>query len=373
MDKLRLRGFKCFGDKELLLNSITVLTGNNGSGKSSVIQALLLVREAVEKCDLINGERLIAGKKEIALNDYRCLRLGNYDEICHNNDADGICISINGVDFRIEQDEETGVSFITVDMQSKDMGWLPDYLTRTEFYYLNAERIGPRRESEVRPMLYLQSGDCGEWAGNVLLETSRTFPKVDAKRLMEKDDTVNFNIQVDRWMSYIFSEISIKTQPLTELVCQIKLRGAKVTTNTPNTGFGYTYALPIVIDGLLARQGSLLIVENPEAHLHPRAQSNIGFFLGKMAAAGVQIVIETHSEHVVNGIRRAALSGFGLNPEDVNIYFFANDKDGCRCSLIGIDEEGNLSDFPVDFFDQVRQDMLQIIRLATERRQGKNG
>ena len=372
MDKLRLRGFKCFQDKELTLNNITVLTGNNGSGKSSVIQALLLVREAVEKCVLINGGRLIAGEKEIALNGYRCLRLGNFDEICHNG-ADGICISINGIDFRIGQGEETGDGIVMVDMPCEDMSRLPDYLTRTEFYYLNAERIGPRRESDVRPMPYLQSGDCGEWAGNVLLEASKSFPKVDEKRLIEKGDTVNFNIQVDRWMSYIFSEISIKTQPLTEQVCQVKLRGSKVTVNTPNTGFGYTYALPVVIDGLLARQGCLLIVENPEAHLHPRAQSNIGFFLGKMAAAGLQIVIETHSEHVVNGIRRAALSGFGLNPEDVNIYFFANDKDGCRCSLIGIDEDGNLSDFPVDFFDQVRQDMLQIIRLATERRQGKNG
>ena len=65
------------------------------------------------------------------------------------------------------------------------------------------------------------------------------------------------------------------------------------TTAPPNTGFGFTYALPIVLDGLMAPAGSMMIVENPEAHLHPRAQSNMGYFLGRMAAAGVRIIVET--------------------------------------------------------------------------------
>ena len=150
--------------------------------------------------------------------------------------------------------------------------------------------------------------------------------------------------------------------------CQIKLRGSRTLSVAPNTGFGYTYALPIVIDGLIAEKGSLLVIENPEAHLHPRAQSNIGFFIGQMVAAGLKVVVETHSEHVVNGIRRAALSDIGLSPQDVCIYFFTGDRDGCNFTRISMDDNGNLSDFPVDFFDQVRQDMLEIIRLATIRR-----
>lgn len=180
-------------------------------------------------------------------------------------------------------------------------------------------------------------------------------------------------MQVDRWMSYVFSEVSVKSEPITAQVCRIRLRGPRLITTTPNTGFGYTYALPIVIDGLIAKKGSLLIVENPEAHLHPKAQSNMGYFLGKMGAAGLKIVIETHSEHVVNGVRRAALSNLGLNPEDVNIYFFQSAKEECNYLPITIDSDGNLSDFPVDFFDQVRQDMLEIIRLAAERKKESYG
>ena len=368
MDELRLKGFKCFVDSTLNLNQVTILTGNNGSGKSSVIQALLLLREAVERCvrrvDVRNTWEW--SENVLQLNNYRKLQLGGYDDICHVA-ADDISIGINGVDFQVEEDEEhAGCICMRVDAKALDT--LPAYLTQKEFYYLNAERIGPRVQSEMLHTDYPQSGDCGELAGNVLLDASKAFPKVEKERLFEEEGSLNFNIQVDKWMSYIFSEVSVKSEPITAQVCRIRLRGSRVITTTPNTGFGYTYALPIVIDGLIAKRGSLLIVENPEAHLHPRAQSNIGYFLGKMGAAGLKIVIETHSEHVVNGIRRASLSNWGLNPEDVSIYFFQNVQEGCCYLPITIDTNGNLSDFPVDFFDQVRQDMLAIIRLATKRK-----
>lgn len=368
MEKLQIKGFKCFLDKELDLNRLTILTGNNGAGKSSVIQALLLMREAIELCAKFSEEKSKWEweKKDVLLNGYRQLRLGVYDDICHV-DSNGICLSIAGVDFQLEQGESE--ESVTVVLSSEDVNKLPAYLIQPEFYYLNAERIGPRMYSDIQPISYLQSGDRGELTGNVLLETSKTFPKVASERLLEQGGPANFNIQVDQWMSYIFSEVSIKSEPVTPSVCKIKLRSSRTASIAPNTGFGYTYALPIVIDGLIARKGSLLIIENPEAHLHPKAQSNMGFFIGKMVAAGLKVILETHSEHVVNGLRRAALSDFGLRPEDMNIYFFTGDKEGCRYVSITVDEDGNLSDFPVDFFDQVRQDMMEIIRLAAKRRQ----
>ena len=132
-----------------------------------------------------------------------------------------------------------------------------------------------------------------------------------------------------------------------------------ITTNSTNVGFGISYALPILVDALLAKEGNWFVVENPEAHIHAKAQSNMGYFLGTMAAAGLRVIVETHSEHIVNGIRRAAIVGGRLTPEDVNIYFFHGKSES---ELLSIDEYGNLSDFPVDFFDQSRQDMLEIIK-----------
>ena len=74
-----------------------------------------------------------------------------------------------------------------------------------------------------------------------------------------------------------------------------------------NMGFGVSYALPVITAGLLAPAGSLLVVENPEAHLHPAGQSRVGRFLAHLAASGVQVVAETHSDHVLNGVRLAAV------------------------------------------------------------------
>ena len=115
-------------------------------------------------------------------------------------------------------------------------------------------------------------------------------------------------------------------------------------------------------------------MENPEAHLHAKAQSNMGYFLARMAAAGVRVIIETHSEHVVNGIRRMIVEGkTEMSHEDMTIYFFQN-KQGIKGIMeITMDEYGNLSDFPEDFFDQVRQDMFKLMEFGRKLVNGNEG
>ena len=135
-----------------------------------------------------------------------------------------------------------------------------------------------------------------------------------------------------------------------------------------NVGFGITYALPILVSGLTVPEGGMLIVENPEAHLHAKAQSNMGYFLARMAAAGVRVIIETHSEHIVNGIRRMIVEGKTvMSHEDMTIYFFQNKNGEKNIMEFGMDEWGNLDEFPVDFFDQVRQDMFELTKFGRKR------
>ena len=90
--------------------------------------------------------------------------------------------------------------------------------------------------------------------------------------------------------------------------------------------------MPILVNGLVAQKGSIFIVENPEAHLHPKAQSNIGLFLGYLAMQGLNVVIETHSEHVINGIRKILINrDFDLG--EVNILFFKEIGENARVVL----------------------------------------
>jgi predicted ATPase len=183
-------------------------------------------------------------------------------------------------------------------------------------------------------------------------------------------DKNKWSIELDKWVDYIFPGVAVEIIPSGGDLYQMKMLGSAAT----NVGFGITYALPILVSGLTVPNDGILIVENPEAHLHAKAQSNMGYFLARMAAAGVRVIIETHSEHIVNGIRRMIVEGKSeMSHEDMTIYFFQN-KDGEKdIKEITMDYIGNLSEFPVDFFDQVRQDMLELMKLERKRKGMKDG
>ena len=87
-------------------------------------------------------------------------------------------------------------------------------------------------------------------------------------------------------------------------------------------GFGVTYSLPIILSGLIAKEKGLLIVENPEAHLHPAGQSRMGVFLAWLAGKGVQVLVETHSDHIINGIRRAIAEFKYLDNSSALVHWF---------------------------------------------------
>ena len=110
-------------------------------------------------------------------------------------------------------------------------------------------------------------------------------------------------------------------------------------------------------DKLKSLGANLILIENPEVHLHPAGQALMGQFLAEVSAAGVQIVLETHSDHILNGIRRSVKSK-KVQHEGVAIYFFRSysDERG-QVQSPQIDADGNLDDWPEDFFDQFDKDM----------------
>src|SRR5207247_1131822 len=140
----------------------------------------------------------------------------------------------------------------------------------------------------------------------------------------------------------------------------------------PNMGFGVSYSLPIVLAGLIAptpqdmgsAHRSIVIVENPEAHLHPAGHSRMGAFLTTLAAAGVQVILETHSDHVLNGIRRAVGEHAMLKSEDAAVHFFADDDGGApTIDTLRFTPSGGLSHWPRRFFDQYQVDVAALSRV----------
>lgn len=375
---LKISGFKCFNDDSFTLKDITLLTGSNGTGKSSLIQALLLVRLAVEKNLKHHREKDYLSTSQwndmlIPLNNGYQLKLGTIYDIFREKDtkenAINILLNEERFVFKFPTDEENNTSL--------EVDYLPynadsiSFWRKREFYYLNTERFGPRHSLEHNSTEFIHCGYQGEFTAQVLAKYGE---KVSFSSAMIEPKSKLLLPLVNKWLDSICPNVLVTSVPVGNMNYQIKLTGSsnKSPMLATNIGFGISYALPVIVTGLIAKRNCLFIVENPEAHLHPKGQSNIGYFLGKVAEAGVKIIIETHSEHVVNGLRRAILESNSLKANDANIYFFNgfDSKQSSKVELIGIDEDGSLSKFPKDFFDQVNQDLSEIIKLRNKKLNG---
>lgn len=100
------------------------------------------------------------------------------------------------------------------------------------------------------------------------------------------------------------------------------------------------------------------MVENPEAHLHPAGQSRLGGFLARVAGSGVQVLIETHSDHVVNGVRLAVAAERTIAADDTIVHFFGEGEP----AVIELNEHGRLTEWPDGFFDQIENDLGRLAR-----------
>ena len=370
---LSIEGYKCFKvNTTFKFNNITLLTGSNSAGKSSVIQSLLLLKKISHAS--VSGQSPMI---DLDLNDPNyALELGTYDDIKTRSDNDyenffnsepaDITFGLNGGTAEIKLGDNTNAEKrvkvysdkISIESFKNNLG--------NGFVYLNAERMAPHYVYENTD--FADFCDChGRNTGNVIQKHENDDCSIT--RAFSNSDKNKWSIELDKWVDYIFPGVAVEIIPSGGDLYQMKMLGSAAT----NVGFGITYALPILVSGLTVPNDGILIVENPEAHLHAKAQSNMGYFLARMAAAGVRVIIETHSEHIVNGIRRMIVEGkTEMSHEDMTIYFFQNYNGEKDIMEITMDEFGNLSDFPEDFFDQIRQDTLAIIRTNRDRKEQEN-
>jgi predicted ATPase len=372
MNSLYIENYKCFKKQHIKLGPLTVLAGGNSVGKSSVIQALLLSRICVEKVKgtYVNAKFYQDDKAvKIPLNKMFGMALGNTLEVLNRNadnerllflysKADG---GTSGVLLNASQ-EKAVYSLDFVGFQGSTQPLHKYSIGKEAFYYLNAERIGPRLRYEVDDTEYRHVGWNGELTIQVLgqnisapVQRDRCFDENSLQTLLE---------QARLWLKCITPGTRLDDA---KIYSEIKTAEITLGESRPtNVGFGLSYVLPIIVNGLIALEGSVFIVENPEAHLHPSGQSNIGKFLAKIAASGVQVVLETHSEHVVNGIRLASLDGT-IPHEKVQLNFFdRNADDEMRIVSIQLNEKADLTEWPNGFFDQQERDLANIFRLKRQ-------
>lgn len=141
--------------------------------------------------------------------------------------------------------------------------------------------------------------------------------------------------------------------------------GAQDMVSIADVGFGVSQVLPVVVALHAARPGQIVYVEQPEIHLHPRAQVALAEILGRATRRGVQVVVETHSELLLLGVQHLVASG-ELDPGKVKLHWFERDEEGATLvKTAELDAQGAFGDWPVDFSDVSLEAMRAYLDTVT--------
>ena len=359
MKTMRITNFKGYSNKTTInFSQITINLGLNSVGKSTVTQAILLIKQLYEKLNIYNGTNI--KNLKVVLNGYYNLQLGSSNNLLSDINSP-VILEIDDLIFNLNKTEEKFCLQFIVDDYNKYFNKFPNKL-----YYINAERLGPRNYQNIHDDEEVLCGYFGENTFYVI-EKNRNQIIEEARR--RKGDKFNANIlskQLEYWMDYIIPDIQFNTYENEDTrTAKLKIRQTTLDTefsSPSNYGFGISYVLPIIVSGLMAEKDSILIVENPEAHLHPSGQSRIGQFLAQVAFSGVNVIIETHSEHLLNGVRLYSLKNKITN-ENICINYFSIKEHSPIVEKINLDNAMNILDWPVGFFDQEENDLAQLRRL----------
>lgn len=361
IEQLQINGFKRFAAQQFKFSPLTILAGMNGAGKTSVIHALVLLHLASSRTDGV-----------VPLNGPYGLDLGVFEDIQNWDAPEQIVFeTLETGQLSSSWKFHSGQTALFADLieapSSTPLGF---HAGRRMFQYLSAERLGPRSAlgAAALPADMLEVGCRGEYCAQVIQVLGNdTVPEKRLCPEASEESAPLLKFEVERWLSRIARPVQIDVESLpigTVSALRFRVPGGE-WVRPPNMGFGVTYALPVIVAALTAGDGAIVIVENPEAHLHPVGQSQMGYFLATMAAAGVQVVVETHSDHLINGIRRAIGEHRVLAASDAVVHFF--DAVDSPPQLLSFTETGGMDTWPRGFFDQYQIDVAALTRVRRPR------
>lgn len=355
----------------LQVNNLTIFSGLNGLGKSSFLQILLLLRQSYKEDGFNKG---------LFLKDSEGVELGTVRDIfTQNSDINEL------MSFTLEFDYEKEIILTFQAKNNLDKDVFPllnqdisnvqlseEPLFNNNFQYLSANRINPCLSYDTSSYFIndLNSlGKEGEYAVHYLAVNQDKVLK-NIKLLHPKAKSDTFIDNVNAWLSEISPGVKALATYIPELetaklTYQFETKDDYTNDFKPtHVGFGLTYVLPIIISLLKAEERNIVIIENPESHLHPSGQSKIGHLCALAANSGIQVILESHSDHVINGLR-IAVKNKKIDNENVSVYFLNRNNDNNEHSTnineIIIDEHGKMSDWPKGFMDEYDNQLDDLI------------
>jgi predicted ATPase len=376
--EINIKNFKSHKNTLINLSHLTVLCGANGVGKSSVMQSLLLLRDTFLKDKSFDNLDLKSKSVKIGTAS---------DAIYEFAEIDGFSFSIviddkiYSFDFEAVSEDDKIKSFIKLNQTLSDIPETVrnETLFTTDFQYISSYRLGPQeqylKEDKIVDIHKQISDEDGK--AEYFVHFLDRYRNNEILEGLSKPST-SFNdlfSQVIAWENEISDGVNIDISDLGKLGYTLKYSfntqksTSKRTRNfeATNVGFGLSYVMPIIVAILSSKPGALLLIENPEAHLHPNGIAKLTELICIAAQAGIQIVLETHSDHIINGIlvqcKKFEEGNKGISKDNVSIYHFDRDEvEHCTMATkIPIDDDGRIRYPPKGFFDQFTIDRKYLM------------
>jgi predicted ATPase len=212
--------------------------------------------------------------------------------------------------------------------------------------------IGPVREYPLR--YYVSSGERASDVG---------VSGEDAIEVLHQDEISGGNLkeQLNRWLKKLGVAEGVEIKPLDPYLFSLVIQSplTKTQVNITGTGFGVSQIIPAIVQGYLMPPKSTLILEQPEIHLHPKAQAILADLLVSLAKKGKRFIVETHSEHLILRLQRRVAEK-KIQADEIRIYYFDKGKDGAAIRPISIDSKGQLLHFPRGFMEEGLKEAYKI-------------
>lgn len=373
--KLSFENYKIFKNEQTLkIRPITILFGKNNAGKSAILKLPLLLANSLRgKSEEVispefNGRTLFSEMRDLVYGRAnRAIRFGIEDK------DNGVNLDLT---FFVDNDKEIkshiekwafagkNISRL-INTDTEEMPFLgaipqnlfPDERSEVDKMKVFVDYIGNiRAHKDLRDMRIKMQEECSGWDGrkgyDCLIKDSQTSSHV----MLDK---------VSDWYAKTFAGWRIEVDGSNNPVFHINVTNGFVQTNIEDAGFGIIQSLPIVIRACRpCDRETLIILEEPEAHLHPSAQGNLGELIAQSALddKNKRYLIETHSFNFILRIRSLIASGV-LKKEDVAMYFVdynAKEKSS-ELRKITIDDIGRVTDWPEGFFEETYDEIVRII------------
>ncbi|HMV41880.1 MAG TPA: DUF3696 domain-containing protein [Leptospiraceae bacterium] len=399
INNLTIQNFKAFELQSFSLKNLNIFTGINGVGKSSALQSLLLLRQSFLKNKLeslvLNHEDYVSigtGKDALysgVLNEFAPIGFYFNDSKEKNQFLFDYLRESDKEELEKKQIERMGTLRLNSSSEFNPSFFdQPLFKSDNLFQYLPAERIGPEDENEMSSEYVIERKELGP-KGKFSLDYFESYKTTQLdnpyilhpRTLLDVSGSNSLGVQTNLWLNEITPGTKLSTYEIKEIR---KIRGAfsfqqndgyGPEYKTKNVGFGLTYVLPVILALLTTKPGGMVIIENPESHLHPAGQSKMAELIARCAASGVQVFVETHSDHIINGIMVAAYEHYkekkkenpdktiGISNEDVAIYYFSREegRNYSDVERINLTETGRIKKPPRKFFDQFDLDLRRLL------------